>query len=143
MSKKLDSDVIQFACSSARSFEYQGWAMQRNSDAGIQEGALRVTHGCEEALCGHVLLEQATTGAVFDSVGASRCVSPEMQAAVSIAIGELECTKEFTLDAAVAELVDLWVCFPLKPSERETCVRVAQIEHVTNLLMKDVGSTKK
>ena len=36
-------------------------------------------------------------------------------------------------------MVELWVTFPMEPSDLETTLRIAQIEHVINRLMKDIG----
>jgi len=70
-----------------------------------------------------------------------------MKEAVREAIGELR-SEKFALyggsgdvDALrVEELVDLWVLFPLKPSDHDVSLRMAQIEHVTNRLMVSLGA---
>ena len=41
------------------------------------------------------------------------------------------------------ELVDLWLLFPLAPSDREVALRIAQIEHVTNALIASIGAHEK
>ena len=73
----------------------------------------------------------------IDSLGASRTIPAEMKAAAEEAITKLECCKQFSVEAAVSELVDLWVTFPMEPSELETTLRIAQIEFATNSLMKE------
>ena len=90
--------------------------------------------GCDGGSRG-VRLTQETTSSVGGSkethratvtaFGSSRAISPEMKEAVREAIGELR-SEKFALyggsgdvDALrVEELVDLWVLFPLKPSDR-------------------------
>ena len=72
-------------------------------------------------------------------MGASRTISAEMKAASEEAIAELECSKQFSVEAAVSELVELWVTFPMEPSELEMTLRVAKIEFATNSLMKETG----
>ena len=64
--------------------------------------------------------------------GSSRAISPEMKEVVREAISELN-SEKFALfggsgdvDALrVEELVDLWVLFPLEPSDREVTLRIA------------------
>ena len=51
----------------------------------------------------------------------------------------MDCRKQFSVEAAVSELVDLWVTFPMEPTELETVLRIAQIEFVTNSLIKEKG----
>ena len=80
------------------------------------------------------------------AVGTSHAISADMKAAVQGAIEELksaqfidksDCT--FQLEVAVSELVDLSVLFPLKPTDLEVSLRMAQIEFITNALMRDFG----
>ena len=106
------------------------------------------TDGCDnesldEAVRGLELLEFAATGAQPDSLGASRTISAEIKSAAEEAISRLECCKQFSVESAVSELVDLWVTFPVEPTERETTLRIAQIEFVTNSLMKETGRHEK
>ena len=96
-------------------------------------------HCCDEVVRGPERLEFAATSAQLDSVGAARTISAEMKAAAEEAIAKLECCKQFSVEAAVSELVGLWVTFPTKPTELETALRIAQIEFVTNSLMKETG----
>ena len=72
-----------------------------------------------------------------DRLDTSRTISAKMKAAAEEAIAELGCFKQFSVEAAVSELVDLWVTFPMEPSELETALRIAQIGFVTNSLMKE------
>ena len=77
----------------------------------------------------------------------SRTISPKMKEAAREAISELS-SEKFALyggsgdvDALrVEELVDLWVLSPLKPSDRDVALRIAQIEHVANALMASLGA---
>ena len=80
------------------------------------------------------------------SVGTSHAISADMKAAVQRAIEELKSAQfidkpdcKFQLEVAVSELVDLWVLFPLKPTDLEVSLRMAQIEFLTNALMRDSG----
>ena len=99
----------------------------------------QVLHGADEAVRGLELLEFAATGVQLDSMGASRTISAEIKSAAEEAIAQLDCCKKFSVEAAVSELVDLWVTFPMEPTELETTLRIAQIEFVTNSLMKETG----
>ena len=74
-----------------------------------------------------------------DRLGASRSITPEIREAAAKAIGELQCEASWSREAAVEELVELWVTFPMEPTDLETTLRIAQIEHVTNRPMKDIG----
>ena len=98
-----------------------------------------VLHGCDEAVRGLEPRECAATGAQPGSVGASRAISAEIKSAAEEAIAKLGCCKQFSVEAAVSELVGLWVTFPMEPTERETTLRIAQTEFVTNSLMKETG----
>ena len=102
-------------------------------------GVQRAVYGCEKALRGLELLKFAARGAVFGSLGAPRGITPEMRKAAAKAISELQCEASWSREAAVGELVELWVTFLMEPSDLETTLRIAQIEHVTNRLVKDVG----
>ena len=79
-------------------------------------------------------------------VGTSHAISADMKSAVQRAIEELKSAQfigksdcAFQLEVAVSELVDLWVLFPLKPTDLEVSLRMAQIEFITNALMRDFG----
>ena len=69
-----------------------------------------------------------------DGVGSNRAISPEMKEEVRAAIHELV-SEKFALFGGsgdvdllrVEELADLWVLFPLAPSDREVALRIAQI----------------
>jgi len=73
----------------------------------------------------------------------------EVRAAINELISEKFACGEFEewsgdVDTLrVEELVDLWVLFPLEPSDREVSLRIAQIEHVTNALMASIGAHEK
>ena len=78
------------------------------------------------------------------SVGTSHAISADMKSAAQQAIEELKSAQfsdkpdcAFQLEVAVSELVDLWVLFPLKPTDLEVSLRMAQLEFITNALMRD------
>ena len=119
--------------------QQQRLPQRQQEESGAFGDVQQVLHGVDEAVRGLDLLEFAATGAQPDSIGASRTISAEIKSAAEEAIAKLDCSKQFSVEAAVSELVDLWVTFPMEPTELETTLRIAQIEFVTNSLMKEKG----
>ena len=83
-------------------------------------------------------------------MGTSHAISADMKVAVQRAIGDLTSAQfidksdcAFQLEVAVSELVDLWVLFPLKPTDLEVSLRMAQIEFITNALCVTLGRTRQ